>query len=167
MATARGLFSVLAAMRAPCSVKARGRTGENLSRRRRSQFVTTSFFSSGLSTNVKSSGNRSAFRLTAWLSALVATPYRSARSASRMILWPRMARMRLSRTGAVHQLGAGLLLVRALHGGQLNSTQFHPTFEGGFNTLGRLDLFKVSVPDVQGRGWRWPGARPGRRGARR
>ena len=42
--TARGLLRTLAAMMAPCSVKARGRTGENLRRRRWSQFATTSDF---------------------------------------------------------------------------------------------------------------------------
>jgi hypothetical protein len=88
MATARGLFRMLAAMRAPCSVKALGDTGENFNRRRWSQFVTTSAFSSEVSKKAKSPGKRAELRLTAWLRAFVLTPYKAARSASRMTFSP-------------------------------------------------------------------------------
>jgi hypothetical protein len=46
---ARGVFSTFAAMIAPCSVNTYGNAGENFSRARWSQFVTTSAFSSAVS----------------------------------------------------------------------------------------------------------------------
>jgi hypothetical protein len=52
--------------------------------------------SSAVSRNMKSSGNRSAFRLTAWLSAFVGTSYSFARSASIITRWPRIVRIRVS-----------------------------------------------------------------------
>jgi hypothetical protein len=63
----------LAAWIAPCSVKANGSDLENFSFWRWSQLVTTSAFSAAESWNMKSIGNRSALRLTAWFSALVGT----------------------------------------------------------------------------------------------
>src|SRR6266571_3601798 len=92
--TARGLFSTLAAIRAPCSVKARGRTRENFSRPRWSQFVTTSVFSTLVRKKAEPSGKRSGLRFTAWLRALVVTPYKAARSASRMTFSPRTSMIR-------------------------------------------------------------------------
>src|SRR3989339_273671 len=46
----------------------------NVMRANRSQFVTSSVFSSTVRRKAKSSGNRSKFRLIAWLSAFVGTP---------------------------------------------------------------------------------------------
>ncbi len=71
---ARELFRTDAAMIAPCSVKARGRTAENLRRERWSQFVTTSANSLRVTWNRKSYENRPIFLLTAWFSAFVGTP---------------------------------------------------------------------------------------------
>src|SRR5258708_467563 len=45
---------------------------------------------------MKSSGNRSALRLTAWFRTLVVAPYSTARSESKMTLSPRTLRMHLS-----------------------------------------------------------------------
>jgi hypothetical protein len=59
---------------APCSVNARGRTGENLSRRRWSQIATTSAFSANVSWKEKSPGKRPSLRLTCSLSRLVDRP---------------------------------------------------------------------------------------------
>src|SRR5277367_1810041 len=56
--TATGLLRTLASMTAPCSVKALGKTGENLRPARWSQFATTSAFSLGVSLNMKSRGKR-------------------------------------------------------------------------------------------------------------
>src|ERR1035437_9793219 len=68
---AREEFSTVAAMIAPCSVKADGNTGENLSLARWSQFATTSAFSSAVSRNIKWAGKRSRLRLTCSLSRFV------------------------------------------------------------------------------------------------
>jgi hypothetical protein len=71
----------LANMTAPCSVNARGKVGENLSRRTWSQFATTSAFSLAVNTNMKSLGKRWRLRFTCSLSRFVVTPYNRARSA--------------------------------------------------------------------------------------
>src|SRR4029077_15147134 len=42
---------------------------------------------------MKSLGNRSLFRFTAWFNTFVDTPYSSAKSASTMTLWPRITRI--------------------------------------------------------------------------
>jgi hypothetical protein len=62
MATAGGLFNTVAAMMAPCSVKAIGKARENFSLARWSQFVTTSNRSFVVSRKTKSSGKRSVLR---------------------------------------------------------------------------------------------------------
>jgi hypothetical protein len=83
-------------MMAPCSAKARGRTGENFSRARWSQFATTSTFSAKVSWSSKSAGNGSSFRLTCSFRRYVDTPQMGAKSASRITLCPRMAMIRWS-----------------------------------------------------------------------
>ena len=65
MATDGSLFRTLAAIRAPCSVKARGKTGENFNFLTWSQIVTTSAFSAALSWKRKSVGNRLELSYTA------------------------------------------------------------------------------------------------------
>jgi len=75
--TARGLFSTVAAMIAPCSVNASGKylmfwprfniTECDLER-------CASIASSLVSLSAKSGGKRSAFRFTAWFSVRVSTP---------------------------------------------------------------------------------------------
>jgi len=52
--------------------------------------------SSGVSWNMKSSGNLSMLRLTAWISARVSTSYKWAKSASRITLCPRRTRIACS-----------------------------------------------------------------------
>jgi len=84
-------------MIAPCSVKTFGRWGENRRFARWSQSATTLSFSSSVSWKAKSSGNLSRLRFTCSFSRLVSTPYRSARSASRMTLCPRIDRIRARR----------------------------------------------------------------------
>ena len=66
-------------MIALCSVKAKGRCGENLSLERWSQIVTPSSFSFGVSWNRKSEGNRWIFLLTGGFNFLVLPPYILAR----------------------------------------------------------------------------------------
>ncbi len=56
------LFRTVAAMIAPCSVKASGKVPENLSLRRWSQIATTSSISAFVNSKTKSAGKRSLFR---------------------------------------------------------------------------------------------------------
>ena len=72
---ARGVLRTLATIMAPCSVKAWGRPGENLSVRRWSQFATTSAFSFAVSLNMKSAGKRVWLRFTCSFRRLVLTAY--------------------------------------------------------------------------------------------
>jgi len=72
--------------------------------------VTTSVFSSEVSKKAKSSGKRVELRLTAWLRAFVVTPYKPARSASKMTFSPRISRMHLSTGRAgINSLAAPLV----------------------------------------------------------
>ena len=78
-------------MATPSWVKARGR---NLGSRCFWEPVTNCdrFMASASSRerrNIKSSGKRSAFRVTAWLNAFVGTPYSSAKSKSSITFWLR------------------------------------------------------------------------------
>lgn len=93
--TARGELSTVAAIRAPCSVKASG----SLRRPPRPWFDVAicdikSAYSADVSWNMKSAGKRSAFRRTCSLSRRVSTPYRLARSLSRSTFCPRRTTMR-------------------------------------------------------------------------
>jgi hypothetical protein len=58
---------------------------------------------------MKSSGNRSTLRRTAWLRVLVSTWYSAAKPVSRMTFWPRMTRMSDSIGRVVVRLLAGCL----------------------------------------------------------
>gem|GEM_PF-2752773 len=80
-ATAIGLFSTLASMATPCSVKAKGGAEVFLFN---AVTICDRMFStsSAVNRNIKSEGKRSAFLFTAWLSALVSTWYNLARSKS-------------------------------------------------------------------------------------
>ena len=87
-AIARGLRSTLDSIATPCSVKAYGRY-----RRPPRDFEVTDcdlkrVASSGVSPKRKSAGKRPEFRLTAWTSAFVRTPYSVASSASSNTLRP-------------------------------------------------------------------------------
>src|SRR5436309_2373086 len=73
MATARELLRTVAAIRAPCSVKART-CFENLSFPKDITDCDIPRISSRVNSNMKSGGNRSALRLTAWFKARVSTP---------------------------------------------------------------------------------------------
>ena len=82
-------------MMAPCSVNA---TGGNLGLRCLREPVTgcdrfSASTSAWESLNMKSAGNRSALRFTAWFRTLVPTPYREASCASSSTRWPRRTRM--------------------------------------------------------------------------
>jgi len=90
--TARRLLRTLDSMATPCSVKARG----NLRVPPQLDVPVWNFkFANSLRLrlNMKSSGKRSWFRVTALFRFPVLTPYILDRSLSRMTLWPRMKRM--------------------------------------------------------------------------
>jgi hypothetical protein len=80
--TARGLRSTLESIATPCSVKARGRYRlppqlevTNCDLKLEAPHWSLKFSnSSGVSWNMKSSGNLSMLRLTAWLKTFVGTP---------------------------------------------------------------------------------------------
>ena len=87
-ATAIGLFSTLASMATPCSVKAKGGVEVFLF-----DDITNCdiifWTSSPVRRNIKSAGNRSMFLLTAWFNAPVETWYNLARSKSSITFCPR------------------------------------------------------------------------------
>src|SRR5581483_355894 len=89
--TAVGDRSTLESIATPCSVNTRG----NFRLPPYPELEVTNcdfkFLNScSVSRNAKSSGNRSRFRLTAWLSTLVGTPYSDAKSESSITRCPRM-----------------------------------------------------------------------------
>ena len=93
--TAREVFRTVAAISAPCSVKASG----SLRRPPRPVFDVAIFdiqsaYSAALIWNMKSSGNRSALRRTCSLSRRVSTPYSAASSLSMITFWPRTSWIR-------------------------------------------------------------------------
>ena len=87
-ATAIGLFSTLASMAPPCSVKAKGAAEAFLFD---AVTICDRIFStsSAVNRNIKSAGKRSMFLFTAWFSALVSTWYNLARSKSSITFCPR------------------------------------------------------------------------------
>ena len=77
------------AISAPCSVKAVGKTLECSMLLNWSQFATSSPHSFSLSRKTKSSGNRTAFRLTCSFNRFVLTPYNGAKCRSKITGKPR------------------------------------------------------------------------------
>src|SRR5262249_35507156 len=107
--TARLLRNTLDSIATPCSVKANGRY---FRWRPRPRFKITNCdlkasCSARVSWNMKSAGNRTRLRLTAWLSARVGTPYSAARSPSSMTLASRRTRIRRSMRGPTESAGLG------------------------------------------------------------
>ena len=90
------LLSTEANMATPCSVNANGQTVECLRFLNRSQFVTSSSVSYLLNWNLKCSGKRSILRLTLWFKTFVSTPYKSARSLSKITWTPRIGNILFS-----------------------------------------------------------------------
>lgn len=80
---ARGLFNMPESMATPCSVKAKGRYLVCSPRFKVPFWLLREACSSGVNSNIKSSGNRSIFLRTARFKALVSTPYKSAKSVSK------------------------------------------------------------------------------------
>lgn len=83
METACGLFSTVAALMAPCSVKAMGKVVTMCEQLQ--PFLCAK-------SKDESHGKRSAFRLTAWFKVFVGTLYNAARLASITTSWVRIAR---------------------------------------------------------------------------
>ena len=93
---ARSLLRTLDSIATPCSVNAKGKYLEYRPGSKITFCDLRDRFSSFVSSNIKSLGNRFLFLLTACFSTLVSTPYKPAKSLSSMTFCPRTSRIAFS-----------------------------------------------------------------------
>jgi len=159
IATASSLLRTLAAMSAPCSVKARGRTGENLSRLRWSQFVTTSSFLHGGEFKDEIGWKTPRIAFDGLIKNLVVTPYMQGRCRESPSAPPKL-KPRGSPTGSHPTIDARILTLRGQKGDSRQRLAIYGVTTKVLNqavkrNAGRFPADFVFELNPPWRNWRW------------